>query len=75
MVFLFCFVVGDSFLIRSTKKFFVIGYLNALARVCLGARMCACMRARVRVGVVFVQHCRGVVFMHPCCKKGTLLRM
>ena len=27
------------------------------------------------VGVVFVQHCRGVVFMHPCCKKDTLLRM
>ena len=50
MVFLFCFVVGDSFLIRSTKKFFCFGYLNALACVCLGARMCACVCACAREG-------------------------
>ena len=71
--------MGDSFLIRSTKKFFVIGDLNALARVCAPRRMRpgvrVYVRARVRVGVVFVQHCRGVVFMHPCCKKDTLLRL
>ena len=24
------------------------------------------------VGVVFVQHCRGVVFMHHCCKNDTV---
>ena len=39
---MFCFVVGDSFLIRSTKKFFCFGDLNALARVCLGAREGGC---------------------------------
>ena len=54
VVFLFCFVVGDSFLIRSTKKFFCFGDLNALARVCLGARMCArvcvCVYACAREG-------------------------
>ena len=58
----FVLVVGDSFLIRSIKKFFCFVYL--LARVCLGARtwacvcayVCACMRVRVRVGVTFVQH-------------------
>ena len=49
--------MGDSFLIRSTKKFFVIVYL--LARVCaprrmrLGVRVYACVRER---GVTFVQH-------------------
>ena len=74
----FVLVVGDSFLIRSIKKFFCFVYL--LARVCLGARtwacvcayVCACMRVRVRVGVAFVQHCRGVVFIHPCCKNDTV---
>ena len=63
----FVLVVGDSFLIRSIKKFFCFVYL--LARVCLGARtwacvcayVCACMRVRVRVGVTFVQH-YGVVW-------------
>ena len=69
--------MGDSFLIRSTKKFFVIVYL--LARVCAPRRMRpgvrVYVRARVRVGVVFMQHYRGVVYMHPCCKKDTLLEM
>lgn len=68
--------MGDSFLIRSTKKFFVIVYL--LARVCAsrrmrpGVRVYVCARER---GVTFVQHYVGVVFMHPCCKKDTLVEM
>lgn len=68
--------MGDSFLIRSTKKFFVIVYL--LARVCAprrmrpGVRVCVHVRER---GVTFVQHYVGVVFMHPCCKKDTLVEM
>ena len=49
--------VSDSFLIRSTKKFFVIVYL--FARVCAprrmrpGVRVCVHVRER---GVTFVQH-------------------
>ena len=84
----FVLVVGDSFLIRSIKKFFCFVYL--LARVCLGARtwacvcayVCACMRVRVRVGVTFVQHygvgwylCIPVAKMHQfvdCCNFVTL---
>ena len=64
-------------------RFFYFVDYSSRARVCLGARtwacvcayVCACMRVRVRVGVTFVQHHRGVVFMHTCCKKDTLWRL
>ena len=58
----FVLVVGDSFLIRSIKKFFCFGYLNVRACapgcVCVrvGARVRRRVRVCVRVGVTFVQH-------------------
>ena len=68
----FVLVIGDSFLIRSLKKFFYFGYQNALARVRLGVCVpgCACVRMRVCVrvcvregGVSFVQHYGEVCYL------------
>jgi len=43
------------------------------ARVCVPARACACVCAR---GCdICATLCRGVVFMHPCCKNAPVCRL